>query len=278
MVRLSFGRQLLTALAATLAGAAAANAATVTKQVFVDFKGTLAGTTYTLGPGEIDNSFTFAGNGAVSINGGVANIPGDVDRRAGFLFSGGDLVAEQSLGSLTTTNWITEALFRPDVPAASQPQLAANYGNHILDLQGDTFYRYDGFGQNPKIVDFGYYSSGNDQEPKQTVPDLPTTSFSHVALVWDATAKSLTGYLNGASQGSVSTTLNFDVSSPNVGYGFFSRFLDRAVDGKYDAVAFSTFTGDFNPATDLQLTGVPEPATFLLVSIALGGLALVRKK
>src|SRR5262249_628064 len=137
---------------------------------------------------------------------------------------------------------------------------------------------YDGFGQNPKIVDFGYYASGPDQEPKQTVPDLPLDSFSHVALVWNAGTKTLSGYLNGVSQGSVSSGANFGVSRPNVGYGFFSRFLDRAVDGKLDAVAFSTFSGDFNPATDLQLTGVPEPATFLLLTIALGGLALVRKK
>lgn len=278
MVRLPYGKICCAALAVALTWTASADAASVTKQVFVKFDGSLTGTAYTLGAGEIDNSFTFAGNGAVSIAGGVADIPGDTDRRAGFLFSGTDLVNEQSLGSLQTTNWITEALFKPDVNAASQPQVQTNYGNHILDLQGDTFYRYDGFGNNPKIVDFGYYSSGNDQEPKQVVPDLPLDQFSHVALVWDASAKSLTGYLNGASQGSVSTTLVFDASSPNVGYGFFSRFLDRAVDGKYDAVAFSTFTGEFNAATDLQLSGVPEPSSVVLMAIALGGLAWARLK
>jgi hypothetical protein len=44
-----------------------------------------------------------------------------------------------------------------------------------------------------------------------------------------------------------------------VGYGFFARFLNRAIDGKLDSVAFSTFTGAFNPATDFQLT-VPSAA------------------
>ena len=57
----------------------------------------------------------------------------------------------------------------------------------------------------------------------------------------------------------------FDVSSPNVGYGFFSRFLNRAVDGKFDAVAFSTFTGDFNAATDFQLARGTGARTIALV-------------
>ena len=102
--------------------------------------------------------------------------------------------------------------------------------------------------------------------------------FNHVALVWNAGNNSVEAFLNGVSQGVASTGNAFDVSSPNVGYGFFSRFLNRAVDGQLDAVAFSTFTGTFDPASDFQLTVVPEPASFLLLTIALGGLALVRKK
>jgi hypothetical protein len=278
MARLSCFLTLILSLLTVLTVASTSDAASVTPQVLVYFNGSLVGTAYTLGPGEIDNSFTFAANGAVSITGGVADIPGDTDRHAGFLFSGTDLVAEQSLGSLKTTNWITEALFYPDATAATQPQFATNYGNHILDLQGDTFYRYDGFGNNPKIVDFGYYSSGNDTESKQTVPDLPAGQYSHVALVWTAATNTLSAYLNGASQGSVTTTLPFDVSSPNVGYGFFSRFLDRAVDGKLDAVAFSTFTGSFDAASDFRLSAVPEPGSVALAVMALVGLVLARRK
>jgi PEP-CTERM motif len=278
MIRLSYWLAPLAAFVAAMGSVPATNAASVTKQVYVKFDGSLSGSAYTLGVGEIDNSFTFGANGAVSISGGVATVPGDTDRHAGFLFSGADLVTEQSLGSLRTTNWITETLFCPSVAAAAQPQFATNYGNHILDVQGDTFYRYDGFGNNPKIVDFGYYSSGNDTESKQTVPDLPVNKYSHLALVWTASTHTLEAFLNNVSQGSVTTTLPFDASSPNVGYGFFSRFLDRAVQGKLDAVAFSTFTGTFNPSSDFQLSNVPEPGSIVLAAIALVGLALVRRK
>ena len=250
--------------------------AVVTPQVLVYFDGSLSGAAYTLGPGEIDNSFTFSANGGVSISGGVADIPGDVDRTAGFLFSGTDLVTEQGLGSLRTTSWVTEAHFMPDVAAASQPQPQEQYGNHILDLQGDTFYRYDGFGRPDVVTDFGYWdgSAENIQSAGEPIVGI----FNHVALVWDASTNSAEAYLNGVSQGTATTGSAFDVSSPNVGYGFFSRFLDRAVDGKLDAVAFSTFTGTFNPAADFQLAAIPEPTTLMLIAMACAGLAHVRRR
>jgi hypothetical protein len=279
MVRLSQSLVCLLALSAALAVTPTAGAAVVTKQVYVTFDGSLSGTTYTLGAGEIDNSFTFGGNGSVSITGGVADVPGDVDLTSGFYFSGTDLVIEEGLGSLKTTNWITEAIYKPDVAAASQPSPAGNtnnYGNHILDLQGDTFYRYDGFGRTPKVTDIGYWDGGSeDIEP---VGEPVLGQFNHVALVWNATTNSVEAFLNGASQGVATTGAAFDVSSPNVGYGFFSRFLNRAVDGKFDAVAFSTYTGTFDASSDFQLPVVPEPSAFALVAMALGGLAWVRKK
>jgi hypothetical protein len=98
-------------------------------------------------------------------------------------------------------------------------------------------------------------------------------SYSHVALVWEAASRTLSAYVNGASQGSVSTGNPFEVPSPNVGYGFFSRFSTRAIDGKLNAVAFSTFTGTFNPGADFQLPVVPEPSSVILLTIALLSLA-----
>jgi hypothetical protein len=279
MVRRTLDTRFLAAMATILAVAASANAASVTKQVYVTFDGSLTGTAYTLGPGEIDNSFTFTGNGSVSITGGVADVPGDVDLTSGFLFSGTDLVVEQGLGSLKTTNWITEAIYKPDVAAAGQPSPAGNtnnYGNHILDLHGDTFYRYDGFGTTPKVTDFGYWDGGGEDIESAGEPALG--QFNHVALVWNASSNSVEAFLNGVSQGVASTGNAFDVSSPNVGYGFFSRFLNRAVDGKFDAVAFSTYTGTFDASSDFQLPVVPEPSAVALLAIALGGLAWVRKK
>jgi hypothetical protein len=280
MVRLSFGRQFFAALVAALACAATVQAATVTKQVFVNFDGSLSGGAYTLGAGEIDNSFTFGGNGTVSIAGGVADIPGDTDFTAGFLFSGGDLVAEQGLGSLRTTNWVTEAIFRLDVPVASQPDGPApgdndNY-NHVLDVQGDLFYRFAGDDRPVKVTQFGYWNGS--EEPASVVTNPTATSWHHVGLVWTAATNTLDAYLDGNLQGSLPSGAAFETPSPNVGYGFFSRFLNRSFDGKLDAVAFSTFTGDFAAGSDFQLPVVPEPTSAALVAIALGAMALVRRK
>ena len=248
-------------LAVTVALATSASGATVTKRVFVNFGGSLAGTTYTLGPGEIDTTATFRANGAATVSGGVADIPGNTTDTSGFFFN------SASLGNLRTQNWITEARINLDVPVSAQPNVTQPF-NHFLDVQGDTFYRFD---STPKVTRFGYWDGTN--EPNMVTGNPAAGSYSHVALVWNSGTNTLSAYLNGAPQGSVSGN-PFEVPSVNVGYGFFSRtgFLNRAIDGKLDAVAFSTYTGTFVPGTDFQLP-VPEPSSLLLLTISIFALA-----
>jgi hypothetical protein len=186
-----------------------------------------------------------------------------------------DLATEEGLGTIVGTNWISEAVFSPDVPAASQPT-NPQAGNHILDVQGDTFLRYDGFCcGSPKVFSAGYWDGGS--EAFAFAPEPQVGKYTHVALVWDAANTSLEAFVGGVSMGVVNQNA-FDVSSPNIGYGFFSRFLNRAIDGKLDSVAFSTYSGTFSASTDFQLPVVPEPSAIALMAIALGGLAWVRKK
>jgi hypothetical protein len=279
MARSSWGLLLAALASASLAPAPAH--AVVTPRVLINFNGTLTGAAYNLAPGEIDDSFSFGANGSATVSGGLGDIPGDVDppttgpgnveglgttTGSGFYFYGNLLGG----GSLTTQNWITEALVRLDVPVNSQP---ATF-NHFLDVQGDTFYRFDS--PPNKITRFGYWDGSS--EPTATSPGLSSTNFSHVALVWNAASSSLEGFLNGVSQGVLDANA-FDVSSPRVGYGFFARFYNRGIDGKLDGVAFSTFTGAFNGPSDFQLDiVVPEPSCAALGAMALGALALVRRK
>jgi hypothetical protein len=237
--------------------ASTAGAATVTRQVYVNFNGSLTGTTYALGTGEIDNSSSFRANGAATVSGGVADIPGNTNDTSGFFFN------STALGNLREQNWISEAHMNLDVPVAGQPNVTQPF-NHFLDVQGDTFYRFD---SNPKVTRFGYWDGAN--EPNMVTANPAAGSYSHVALVWDAATRTLSAFLNGASQGSVSTGNPFEVPSPNVGYGFFSRFSTRAIDGKLSAVAFSTFTGTFNPSADFQLAVIPEPNSVVLFTISL---------
>jgi hypothetical protein len=251
--------------ATAMALGSSARAATVTKQVLVNFNGSLSGTTYTLGAGEIDNSASFRANGGATVSGGVADIPGDTSDASGFFFN------STALGNLRTQSWVTEAHMSLDVPVASQPNVTPF--NHFLDVQGDLFYRFD---SNPKVTRFGFWDGAN--EPTMVTANPSAGAYNHVALVWDSPTRTLAAYINGASQGSVSTGNPFEVPSPNVGYGFFSRFMNRAIDGKLSAVAFSTFTGTFNPGADFQLAVIPEPGSVALLAIGFAIFTRLRVK
>jgi hypothetical protein len=239
------------------------NAATVTPQVHVNFDGVLSGTTYSLGAGELDSTGTFQGNGSATVTGGVADIPGDADASSGFYFD------STSLGDLTTQNWISEALIFPDVPPASQP----GQFNHFLDVQGDLFFRFNGTPPN-KVTQFGFWNGS--VEPSQDTPELQAGRYSHVAVTWDGATSTLTGYINGAVIASLTSDppAPFERPSVNVGYGFFSRtgFLNRAIDGKLDGAAFSTYTGTFDPSADFQLNVVPEPSSFALLALLMASM------
>jgi hypothetical protein len=253
-----------------------AGAATVTRQLWVDFDGTANGQgIYTLGPGETDGSGTFRGFGAVSVANDVADIQGDVDSISGFFLNANML----GLGPLTTQNWVSEALFVPDVPVAQQPTHGAASGgarnNHILGVQGDTFYRFQGEdAAAQKITEFGYWDGA--METRVVAPDLPTNRFSHVALVWNAADTSLEAFYNGESLGVIDQDA-FDISSPYIGYGWFARYVaqpgvgPRSVDGKFDGVAFSTFSGEFIPGFadegDFQLNPAQSPSLVLELKV-----------
>jgi hypothetical protein len=69
--------------------------------------------------------------------------------------------------------------------------------------------------------------------------------------------------------GTLSTGNAFQTPSTNVGYGFFARtgFMNRAINGKLASVAFSTFTGAFNPASDFQLDLDDAPSLVLTMRV-----------
>lgn len=235
----SYGRALSVVLLAF--SSCTAWAADVTNYLWIGFDGRIAGTTYSLATGERDLTNSFAVSGSATTAAGFASVPGSTDQSSGFYFSAA------SLGSLTSSSWLAEVRFQPSAGASSQPGVF----NHLIDVQGDTYLRYNNYDYSTKRFEAGFYDG---EEHRQSMASPSTTQSSHWVLAWDAASHSLSTYRDGELVVSQSGS-EFATPSSSVGFGFFARpgFFDRAVDGILDAVAFSTFQGQLDPAEDFQL-------------------------
>ena len=248
----------LLALFAVLAAAGNATAATITPVLQIGFDGTLVGTTYTPASGELVTNGTFAANGTPTVGGGTASIDGSVAVNAsadGFKYS-------ITLGSLAGTNWVAEAIFAFDTFGTGQRTL--------IDVQGDTDFRVNNAGNGLQAVYWDGTVAGS------TSAALPATgTYLHYALVWDATATSLTAYLGGVSIGTVNNNAFSTPDLTNISFGYLGRSgnVGRGVDGSLDAVSFGTFTGTFDPTADFL---IPEPSAALLG--LLGFLPFLRRR
>ncbi len=232
-------------------------AATVTPQLLVNFDGSIAGNAYTLGAGEIDTTGTFGGFGSPTVASGEADLAGGGTHQ-GFDFD------PTSIGTLTTLNWVAEALVNFDAFGGGQLT--------VIDVQGDTDIRINNAGT---AFEAGYWDGST--YGSQTTSLSATGTTVHLAIVWDAAASSLTGYLDGVSFATVDNNAFAVPDANNVSFGYFGRstFDDRGIDGQLDAVAFSTFTGSFDAATDFQ---VPEPSAIALLGLGGMGLFLRRRR
>ncbi|GAA5495439.1 hypothetical protein Rhal01_01614 [Rubritalea halochordaticola] len=247
---------LLAVAAMTCSGYAAT---TLTNQVLVNFGGSISGNDYTLGSGEVDTTGTFTGFGSPVVSSGEADLTGGSTHQ-GFNFD------PTSLGSLTSQNWVVETRVSFD---------AFNTGQRtILDVNGDTDFRINNGGS---LLEMVYWDGG--QLGSQTTALPGTGEFVHIAMVWDAAASSLTGYVDGVAIGTIDNNAFATPDANNVSFGYFGRngFDNRGIDGQLDSVAFSTFTGSFDANTDFQIAAVPEPSTSMLVGLS-GMLVLLRRR
>lgn len=227
-------------------------AATVTPVLNINFSGSIAGNTYTLGAGEVDTTGTFTGFGNPVVSLGEADLAGGGTHQ-GFEIDPGPLVAQ---------NWIAEAYVTFDTIGGGQLT--------VLSVQGDTALRINNAGTQ---LEANYWDGATSGTASAALPATGTEV--HVALVWDAAATSLTGYVDGVSMGVIDNNAYAVPDQSNLSFGYFGRagFDDRGIDGQLNAIAFSTYTGTFTTA-DFQ--AVPEPSSAAL--LGLGGLALLLRR
>lgn len=231
-----------------VASATTLSASPLETKLLVNFDGTLDGTTYTLGEGEIDVTSTFKANGVPNVSNGVATLnPGNEMGPDGFDINPG------TLGSLTTQNWVAETVVTYQSTGTGTTPV-------LIDVQGDTNLRLRDL-LNDNVLQLFYWNGSAVQQQFAALP--PTGVKVHLALAWNAGTATLTGYVNGVSIGSLSAG-GFATPDPStLSFGYFGRtgFEGRGIDGILDAVAFQTGTAAFNPATGFLLE-IPQAQTF----------------
>lgn len=237
-------------------------AAVITTHLKIDFNGTLVGTTYTPGAGEVVNNGTFAANGTPTVSSGIASLDGS----AGSDINADGFKYSTTLGSLSGTNWVAEAVVAFDTFGSGQ--------RTVIDVQGDTDFRIL---NNGTQLQASYWDGTNTGSVTTPLPVAST--YVHLALVWDATATSLTAYVNGVSIGTANNNAFTTPDPTNISFGYLGRTdnVGRGIDGSLDTISFSTFTGTFNPTTDFAVTPVPESSVALLGGLGLIGLLRRRR-
>jgi len=234
-----------------------ADGATVTPQVLVNFDGTLAGTTYTLGPGELDTTSSFAASrGTQVVSGGRAFLnhmyTGGSQGGEGFFFNGPAF----NTGGTPNTDWVMEIRWTPTAGYnQSHGQLASLAS--MLAQGGHGTLRYVSPTPSPSTVQTNYWDGSNNHSFNTTTAPMAGVA-NHAAVVFDNASNRQDYYLNGVLVGSAGGGTPNPASSTDL-FGFGQEIHPattgqaRGIHGFVDAVAFSTYTGAFAPGSDFQL-------------------------
>jgi hypothetical protein len=235
----------------------------------VEFKGTLSGSTYTLGPGEVDVTGTFAALQGTEV---ISNQFVILSAAAGGQgFSVTNNIVDQ--GNRPDTNFIVEMVFAPTLGTDQ----GAGQNNNYADIFSIGSIYYSDANHSDAVFVLGYtspttYRLGMDAllgtGANSTGSDLPTAGvLNHIALVYvlgpARTNNLVRYYLNGnlivedvapdngasASVGSVYATFGQTVPG--------SSFIPRGLDGILGGVAYSTFSGVFSPRFNFQIARPP---------------------
>jgi hypothetical protein len=219
-------------------------AADVTAQVYVDFVGTLNGTAYTRGSREIDTTGTFAAHHGTEIVSEGLGVLSDTDGASQESFEIDASAFNNNASNFTGTAFIIEAIFARTGTSDSMAP--------IIDIGGQCFIRFH------TGLSAGNWN-GSTEIANNNIQSLPAVGETHhYAIVYDG-ANTIDYYFDGvailqSNNGSPQSITKW-ISWGNIRHSSVNG--GRQLIGEYDAVAFSTFTGVFDPAVDFVLPGGP---------------------
>ncbi|MEN6575274.1 MAG: LamG-like jellyroll fold domain-containing protein [Phycisphaerales bacterium] len=233
-------RSVLGFLVLVAVSAGVGRAADVTPQIYVDFVGTLDGTSYTLGSRELDKTGTFAAHHGTEIVSAGLGILSDADQAGQESFQFDASAFNNNASTFAGTAFMVEAIF---TAAAGSDDMAP-----IIDIGGQCFIRFQ------TGLSAGSWSGSTDNV-NNNIQAIPAAGETHrYAIVYDG-INTIDYYLDGVavfqsdngSPGSITKWISWgNIRHSSVDGG-------RQLLGQYEAVAFSTFTGVFDPLTDFIL-------------------------
>jgi len=242
----------LTALLSLFAGIA--NAADITPQLYVTFDGSLSGSNYVAGPGEIINGTVSLKNGTEVLDGGILTTAGGQE---GLHFMPTDSLAGKNGEDedITTTNFVIEGIGRLNAAISTNLQT-------FFCVQGSVGYRY-----NP-VTATQYWTHGPTSTGWAVVngvgQPVSDTDMVHYALVYEYVSETeckLSYYVDAVQFGD--TLVNTTAAGGTAAWGMMFAAephpsgADRGMPLDMDMIAFSTFTGTFDPDTDFVLPEGP---------------------
>ncbi len=241
-----------------------AQAATVSRQLLVYFDGSVSGGSYAPASGETVKGSLRLKAGGETLSGGILSTHGGLEG-VQFMPAAG-LTSRNSRGEdYLSTNFVIETVARRN--AAAQGFLQT-----LLSVNGSVVYRYRG--DSATVTEF--MTNGPQSTDWRTASGqaaaISDKGQVHYALVYEYSGPSqctLTCYVDGARIGSV-TNATAAEGQPSWGMMFggdcHPSAPRRGLPLDIDAVAFSTFAGAFDPASDLALL----PRTRLIVDTGNG--------
>jgi len=238
------------AMALVVAGgtwASPVRAAEVTPHVYVNFVGKLNGASYTLGPREIDTTGSFAAHHGTEIVADSRGILSDADSAGQESFEFDASAFNNNGTTFAGTSFVVEAIFTATGPSASMAP--------IIDVGGQAYIRFH------TGLSAGSWNGSTDSVNNniQSIPAVGETH--HYAIVYGG-ANLIDYYMDGVrifqSDNGSPQQITRLISWGNIRHTSVNG--GRQLRGEYDAVAFSTFTGVFDPSADFVLPEGPIPA------------------
>jgi len=236
-----------------------AHAADVTPQLYVTFDGSLSGNTYMAGAGEIINGTLSLKNGTEILDEGLLKTAGGAEALH-FLSSTSLAMTNAENETMVGTSFIMEGMARLNGDLAGFDTL--------LSLGSAIAFRY----LNNSVTDTHYHMNGTTSTGWKAVnapgPQITDAEIVHYALIYEyvsETEATLSLYVNGEQFGETLTNTTPAGGDPDgVGMMFGGEVHpsapNRGMPCDLDMVAFSTFTGTFNPETDFVLPDGPGSA------------------